>query len=399
VWDFALPKASKLRVIFDLSLESVRKYDHRSDEKAILRDWYKAMAEHRICADHIRPDAKIEFKDGRVEFDPTQFDDMAHYCLDELGMNSFYAPWLFYTLGWAYPPKKVFGLEPFTAQYNESVTKSLSVFMEHLRQKGWDKKVIVYVSDEPHYREPGVVENLSKYCELVHQVPGARTYSSTWDFVPGLVGAIDIWGVGVHGSFPVERMKERRAAGDDLLYTTDGHMCIDTPYLAVERLLPYFCWKYDVSGFEFWGVCWWTYNPWERGWHKYIQQSDSPDKPKYFVRYPNGDGYLTYPGQPAGVEGPVNSIRLEQVREGIEDYEYFCLLRGLIEDARRKGISVETAEQALALVCSLVEIPNPGGLRSTELMPNPDAIPAARAAVANEILSLRRQLRAPKTVP
>ena len=392
VWDFSLPKTSKLRVIFDLSMGSVRAYDRRADEKAVLRDWYKNMAEHRVCADRVRPDPKFGFKDGRIEFDPTEFDEMARYCLDDLGINSMYSPELFYAFGWAYPPHKVFGCAPFTPAYSEGLTKSLSIFMDHLRQKGWDRKVIVYVSDEPHYQQAGVVENLSRYCKLVHSVPGVRTYSSTWDYVPGLVGAIDIWGVGVHGSFPVDRMRERQAAGYDFLFTTDGHMCIDTPCLGVERLLPYFCWKYGVSGFEFWGICWWTYNPWERGWHRYIQQSDSPDKPQYSVRYPNGDGYLTYPGQPVGVEGPVNSIRFEEIREGIEDYEYFCILNGLIAEGRKKGLPVAAAEQALSQVVSLVTMPNHGGIRSTELMPNPDAIPAVRAAVAREIIALRRRL-------
>jgi hypothetical protein len=375
-----------------MSVGGILKYDKRPDEKSILREWYRNMAEHRACPDRVHPEPKIAFKNGAVEFDANEFDEAARYCLDELGMNSFYAPGIFYTFGWAYPPRKVFGLEAFTPQYDEAVTKSLSVYMNHLRQKGWDKKMIVYVSDEPHYRQPQVVENLAKFCKLVHQVPGARTYSSTWDYVPGLVGAIDIWGAGPHGSFPVERMKERQAAGDDFIFTTDGQMCIDTPYLAIERLLPYLCWKYNVSGYEFWGVCWWTFNPWERGWHKYIQQSDSPDKPKYFVRYPNGDGYLCYPGQPVGVDGPVNSIRFEQVREGLEDYEYFCILKHLIEKAGQKGISVATAEKALAQVSDLVTIPNHGGLRSTDLLPNPDAVPAARVAIAHEILSLRREL-------
>lgn len=40
----------------------------------------------------------------------------------------------------------------------------------------------------------------------------------------------------------------------------------------------------------------------------------------------NGDGYLFYPGVDYGIYGPVGSIRLEMIRDGIEEYEYLYKL-------------------------------------------------------------------------
>ncbi|MGC9035850.1 MAG: DUF4091 domain-containing protein, partial [Verrucomicrobiia bacterium] len=40
----------------------------------------------------------------------------------------------------------------------------------------------------------------------------------------------------------------------------------------------------------------------------------------------NGEGSLFYPGLDVGLDGPVTSIRLKQIREGIEDFEYLKLL-------------------------------------------------------------------------
>ena len=77
-------------------------------------------------------------------------------------------------------------------------------------------------------------------------------------------------------------------------FTCDGQMATDTPFLATERLLAYYCYKYGIRGFEFWGLAWWTYNPWEVGWHQFIRQSDEGKK-YYWVRYPNGDGFLPIP--------------------------------------------------------------------------------------------------------
>ena len=72
-------------------------------------------------------------------------------------------------------------------------------------------------------------------------------------------------------------------------------------------MLPYYCFKYGVKGFEFWGLAWWTYNPWQVGWHQFIRQSDEGKK-YYWVRYPDGDGFLAYPGKPAGMDGPASTI-------------------------------------------------------------------------------------------
>ena len=57
----------------------------------------------------------------------------------------------------------------------------------------------------------------------------------------------------------------------------------------------------------------------------------------------NGGGQLLYPGDEVGIEGPVASIRLKALRDGMEDYEYFALLekRGeeqMVEDAVREMV-------------------------------------------------------------
>ncbi len=36
---------------------------------------------------------------------------------------------------------------------------------------------------------------------------------------------------------------------------------------------------------------------------------------------------LFYPGTDAGIDGPVASVRLKNLRDGMEDYEYFVLLK------------------------------------------------------------------------
>jgi len=50
----------------------------------------------------------------------------------------------------------------------------------------------------------------------------------------------------------------------------------------------------DIRITGFWGIGWLTYDPWKFGFHSFIRQSSIPGE-YYYVRYPNGDGYLLYP--------------------------------------------------------------------------------------------------------
>jgi hypothetical protein len=167
-------------------------------------------------------------------------------------------------------------------------------------------------------------------------------------------------------------------------------MCIDTPYCAIERMLPHYCFKYGVEAYEFWGISWLTYDPYRFGWHSFIRQSGQPGEMTW-VRYPNGDGYLAYPGGPVGHDGPVPSIRLEQAREGVEDYEYLHLLADLATSARAAGTDVSEADKALAEAQSLVGMPAPNGRYSTEILSDPDAVFRAREGVARAIEDLRQR--------
>ena len=393
VWDFALPKQSRLQVTYDFGEGATRAFGGSSGSRDdVLRKWYAFLADHRISPGHL-PQPKFGYKDGQVTLDTADFDRAAAYCLDELGINAFYSPWFFYSFGWAHKPHPLFGREAFTKEYADAYAKCLRAYMDHLRAKGWADKVTLYISDEPHFRHPEIIEQMKQAIAIIKGVePGLRIYSSTWDYVPEWAGVLNHWGVGPHGCFPVEKMRERAVAGDKLWFTTDGHMCLDTPYCAVERLLPWLCWEYGVAGYEFWGVNWWTYDPWERGWHTFISQSDDAVK-YYYVRYPNGDGYLTYPGKRVGVDGPVSTIRLEQAREGIEDYEYLRLLDELIAKARGRGVSTRDPERLRAEAAGLVTIPNKGGRYSTSLLPDPDAVPRLRARLGEAIERLARRLR------
>jgi hypothetical protein len=111
----------------------------------------------------------------------------------------------------------------------------------------------------------------------------------------------------------------------------------------------------------------------------------------------NGDGRFVYPPESAATPGasgpgpvfepPVSSIRWEMLREGIEDYEYLCLLRELLAK-RREGLKAEEAKQYE----DLLTVPPSITRDMTTFTTDPAPIYARRAAVAAAIerLSERR---------
>jgi len=249
--------------------------------------------------------------------------------------------------------------------------------------------------DEAAFLPSEIIDQMKAVCNMIHEVdPRIPIYSSVWHHVPAWDGYLDVWGISHYGLVLPAKIQELLDAGDRVWWTTDGQMCTDTPYAAVERLLPHYCFKYGASAYEFWGIDWLTYDPWKFGWHSYNGQSMSPGE-TIWVRYPNGDGFLAYPGAPAGFDRPVTSVRMEQAREGCEDYEYLDLLRRLIIKCEQLAVDAGDAPQVMQSAAGLVGIPNAGGRYSTQILPDPDAVLRTKDALGAAIERLSRAFRPP----
>lgn len=90
-----------------------------------------------------------------------------------------------------------------------------------------------------------------------------------------------------------------------------------------QRMLFWQMYQRDVSGFLYWGVNSWrevgTYapiNPWET-----VDIGLADDKGEAII----GDGVVLYPGKQVGVDGPIASVRLKYIRDGIDDIELMLL--------------------------------------------------------------------------
>ena len=377
VWNFALPKTPSCSAIYDLRVNPQWLADGTPADVQRER-MMRFMAAKKVTPDEVTADPKFtRDAQGKITADFTAYDKAAGVYFDELKFRTSYTPNFFYLFGWEHPPKNVLGEKPFEGEYpykdadrtklrqayKDAYQTCLRLYWEHVKAKGWADKLVLYISDEPFLTKKHIIDQMKACCDMIHAVdPKIRIYSSTWRHCPDWNGYLNIWGVGHYGCFPVAEMQARKAAGESIWFTTDGQMCTDTPFCAVERLLPHYCFKYGADAYEFWGVSWLTYDPWRFGWHSYIHQSSTPGE-SYYVRYPNGDGFLLYPGKPVGVDGPVTTVRLEAARDGVEDYDYLRLLKAHADDPE--------AARLLAQFGALLEIPNAGGRFSTKILPDP----------------------------
>ncbi len=336
VWDFTLPQKNSFGATFDLrkvsSMPDPSPNPFSNDISAKdARDMYWAfMAKHRMNTGAIIPVAVIDYKDGKVAIDFTEYDKAATYYFDVLKNPFAYLPFeIFYLFGWGFPPSTKFGEKPYPGEYpyktanraelrpeyKKAYQLVLKTFWEHVKEKGWANRYVLYLSDEPDMTENNevdIITQMKALCDMIHEVDKRiPIYVSTWYFRPEWEGYIDVWGLAYNGGedgSPVtnEDLQHIVKSGSRIWFTTDGNFCTETPYLALERLLPYFGYKYGAQAYEFWGVNWLTYNPYKIGWHSYILESQAPGKSSW-KRYPNGDGFLIYPGKPIGQDGLVAS--------------------------------------------------------------------------------------------
>lgn len=401
VWNFELPDQCHVGALYEVRPSGPWWGDDRA---AVTTELARFMAQRRVHAAKIEVPTGIKYQDGKVSADFSAFDRAAEFYFDELKIPYVFTPHDFYLFGWGMPPAAKFGQQPYAGtppfagvdrnelrpEFCAAYQACLKVFWDHVKARGWDRRFVLYISDEPFDRLPEITTQMQALCRMIHEVdPQIPIYSSTWHHVPAWNGALNVWGIGHYGVVTPERMAERRAAGDRIWFTTDGQMCTDTPTCGTERLLPHYCFHYGAEAYEFWGAAWLTYDPHRFGWHRFIHQSDQPGK-SYWIRYPNGDGYLIYPGATIGRPGQISSIRLEQAGEGVEDYEYLYLLRQRIAAAKAAGQDVAAAEAVLADAARLVTIPNAGGRYSSKNLPDPDAVFRSRAAIAETIERLNR---------
>lgn len=234
--------------------------------------------------------------------------------------------------------------------------------------------VYVYAYDEPALGSPHVAQVLAA---LHHEDPSLKTLLVLHDAPDPVRHAAwladaDIVCLHLTSADP-QRVAQLKALGKEvwIYVSSPAHpfpsLVIDEPALA-HRIIPWMAWKLGAGGLLYWCVNFWDRNPWE--------------DPSTFAKDQNGNGFLYYPS----ADGPVSSIRLEVLRDGIEDYEYLAMLRALVDSANTRGAvdsaTLEDAERLMAVDPALAE-------STRSYTKDPEQLFTQRQAIAEMIETLQ----------
>ncbi len=367
--------------------------------------WYDDIVISEVDGD------KIIFNDGQFEevdvaanglsvtFDWDAWDEQMERAFNEFHFNSFrmnvqglgggsfmgrYAP-------------SLAGIKEDDPAYRVLMQKYLAGVEQHLKEKGWLEDAYIYWFDEPDPRDYEFV--MDGFKKLKEYAPGLRRML-TEQVEPELIGGPNLW-CPLTPSLHMEHTEARRAAGDEFWW----YVCCSpkAPYVtlfidhpgAELRLWLWQTWQERVTGILIWETAYWhspsaypdsLQNPYadSMGWVSHGEQGER--RP-----WGNGDGRFMYP--PLSVfekdgpvtDGPVPTLRLEMLRDGLEDYEYFVILKKLLAE-KRGGLSSRKQAQYK----KLLEVPVDVFTSLTEFNIDPSAMESHRVKLARAIEALSR---------
>lgn len=347
VWDFTLPDGPTHKNHFG-SFGNISHYfdvKRGSEEfKAIEMRYCRAMAEHRLSPPIPRRLLPHVNNDGSLNVIAER-----HKALKEF-INRFHitdfeiprAPFASLPVSASKPDYKI-----ISSANREKTKRYYQQFYNYLKKNGWERHAYIYLWDEPNLREN--YEQVIVLGQLVHEaVPQLRcliveqTYphDSSW---PDIDPAIDIW-CPLWAFIDRKTINEKIAHGDEVWsYTAlvqrapryhpeyEKVRAFDPPYwhidrpLAVYRVPTWINRQYGITGLLYWTTVTRVLDPWS-----------NPAFSHYGIHF-NGGGFLFYPGVPCGIDGPISSMRTKNLRDGMEDYEYFVILEKLAgKDAVKK---------------------------------------------------------------
>ena len=338
VWDFLVPAEQHLPFAFD-SISPAWGYPRKPGEteaqwrarlEDVERELFTDMLAHRLAP--LRSVGEPEFvrmDQGEARFDYSAFDRRYDRYVRRLKQPAFAIgpEWP----GWGsaqygkWQPKGWIGFrgpQELVAAYRAIGT--------HLDSMEWHDGAFSYIIDETGG------ERTKEITRLVHEGdPGMKNLCTI--MVQEGYPDIDIW---CPRMYELDRKrlklaKEFQAQGREV-WTYTSSPTPPFPSLVMDwdlvncRILPWMCWKFGLDGYLNWNVDWWKGDVWK--------------DPNNFAGQ-NGNGFIYYPGD----NGPVPTLRVKALRDGLEDYEYLWLLErtlgemsgndpeGRFEEAVRRG--------------------------------------------------------------
>lgn len=387
VRNFALPALTSFNLNAEVKPRAIAVFDKRPWLEA-MRDYFPDMAAHRARVTNFEIFPIPVVKNGKVSLDPASLaeSDATMDYAKSLGFHTFTtAKSPFYLGGEAEKNhmKVTWKDTPWAAQkYDTGISRTdpefpriygdyLNLTAAHYREKGTLGNVLQYIFDEPFLwaKTPEQKQMINQFYAISKKA-GYRNFLTTSPN-PEYTD-IDVWCPLYHHAIgDKEKVEKAKKDGQSVIWYHNEFYTTNRTALNA-RLVGWFTWRYQFDGYLIWSINYWASgNPWEES-------------------KLDGDGYLIYPN-PAGAGKPCSSIRWELLREGIEDYDYFVILKNradaVLGNASSSPERIAKAEAALKLLKEIAQL-IPEDSTALKYKQNPADYADLRARMASAIEEL-----------
>ena len=351
----------------------------------MLGVYARNMADHRQNVFRVSPDLiqATKNKDGKLTFDFSRFDKWADVFWSTGAMDLLETGFVarFGTGDWS---SRQIVLRDFRVQdeaTKASVTMAGKEFLplflpaleQHLQERGWLDKTAFHIADEPSNHN---VTDWREASDFVHRY-GPRLRRIDAIETPHCLERLEIWVPKIdHYATWQQAYADAQRLGNEMWFYTVGifqagvypNKTVDVP-LIQSRVLHWFNYRFDLKGYLHWGYNSWTDDPFEApGQHR-------------------GDGWHVYPKK----GGLLDSLRWEQMRNGIQDYEYLWLLQDKVRQmkgtmSQRVSSLIEPSRRSHEIAASVVRT-------TADYSDDPNVLYTAKRQIIREVLDLDQSPR------
>ncbi len=300
VHDFQLPVTPSFKTDFGFSMEALSRYASQlsADPDMLARRFLENAFAHRVT---LRELCQLPRECNNYAAEIARYQKRFD-ALQSAGASTFYVP-----ASLLDAPAQLAEANAFVKGQNLSRQAFTQIAYEP-EQPAWDR----------------VLEKMELWKTHAPDIPITVSAMGLHPFIPPV---LDIWSLHAQVLDTTHNIAvlDRASKGGEVWWYVNhtpprpyGNLFVD--FAAIEhRILFWQAWALGMRGMQYWSVNFWP-------------TEGDPMENLVDITPVNGDGLLVYPS----LEGPVNSIRWEVIRDGIEDYDYMALFMERIRALREK---------------------------------------------------------------
>jgi hypothetical protein len=319
VFDFALPEQNSWNAMVYFEAEQTTRY-HGTDRSQA----YHRLA-HRSRIEFVRSYDVTSATQNAGRFSGTEFTRRLGYEGPGEGVGNRIIPRTMYSPGTLFDER-------------QSAWRESDAWMRYLDANIPGAITLLYMPDEPSSSEFDRILRIGRNIDE-NPGPGRRLpVFVTHGYASTLAPAIDIWCTGANQYSTTRAAAQRERGGDMWFYNGQrphaGSLLVDSP-ATDPRVQAWASYKHGAKVYFYWHANHWYHNSqspsgYERTQNVWVNPITFRNRSGGFA---NGDGVLVLPGedvihreQNRGIEGPVATIQLLNLRRGAQDHLYLSLL-------------------------------------------------------------------------